>query len=169
MRGVLAVSWLGGFALALNQLAPKASDRFPLGAAIVACLLIGPLVTFAMVFVESLLTAVIGRLLGGEATDVELRAALAWAQAPLLWLLLITWLPVGAGLPAQLLGLAVILWSEALAGVLIAEIQGFSVRRAFATILLAWIVKIGFLVTVVVLAPHDDRPAKEPAGVSTVE
>ena len=69
----------------------KANDRFPLAAAMVTAVLAGPMLSFGLVFLQSLLTTGTGRLLGGEASPVELRAAFAWAQAPLLGLFLLWW------------------------------------------------------------------------------
>jgi len=169
-RGVLVISWLGGLALCFGQMASRTSERFPLGGAFVAALLFGPLISFGLVFVQSHLLALTGRWLGGSATDVELRAALAWAQAPLLWLLVVVWLPSGSGTPEiarAVTALVPFVWSEILAVVLVSEVHGLSIRRAVATIALAWTLKIAVIVGIVLSAPIDSRPkASEPASIA---
>jgi hypothetical protein len=159
-RGVLLVSWLAGFALFLDALMPKVQPKFPAGAVVLGALAAGPLVAFFLVFVEALLTAVAGRLLGGRAGALELRTALAWANAPLLWLLVLWPAQELVALPklaVHVLGLAFFVWMEILAVVLVAEVQGFSIGRSLATILLAWLIKIAIIVGIVVASPGAER------------
>jgi len=168
-RGVIVLSWFVGLAMFLEPMTSKASDRFPLPAAMVTALLAGPMLSFGLVFLQSLLTTGTGRLLGGEAGPVELRAAFAWAQAPLLGLLVLWWpamsMPGGRGkLALDFAGVALFVWAEALAIVLVAEVHGFSKVRALGAILLAWVIKIALLVGLLLMVPTDpSRKAKPEA------
>jgi hypothetical protein len=163
-RGVLVLSWFVGLAMFLEPMTSKANDRFPIAAAMVTAVLAGPMLSFGLVFLQALLTTGTGRLLGGEASPVELRAAFAWAQAPLLGLFLLwwpeMWMPGGYWKPAlAFINLAIFLWAEVLAVVLVAEVHGFSNARALGAILLAWVIKIALLIGLLLMVPTD--PAKK--------
>jgi hypothetical protein len=149
---VLVITWFAGFGMFLDTLAGKADDRFPLLFAAVMAVVVGPLLTFTIVFLSSFFSTWTGRLLGGRGSNLDIRAALAWAQAPLL-LYLFLWIPLpGMGpfkLVVDMLGIAIILWSEALAVVLLAQVHGFSVLRGLAAMLLAWILKLVLVVGLV--------------------
>jgi Yip1-like protein len=173
-RGVLVLSWLGGFAIFLDGMTSKVEEKFPLAAAMVAAVVLGPLLSFALVFVQALLTAVTGRLLGGAAGPRELRAALAWAEAPLLCLFLLWVLRLmAAATPWKILvdvaGLLVILWSEALAVALVAEVHDFSLGRALGAVVGAWAIKIALLIGLVLFLARDlpSRPKDERSGPET--
>jgi hypothetical protein len=167
-RGVLVLSWFVGLAMFLEPMTSKASDRFPLAAAMVAAVLMGPMLSFVLVFLQAVLTTATGRLFGGGASPVELRAAFAWAQAPLLGLLVLWWpamsMPGGRGkLALDLVGVALFLWAEVLAVVLVAEVHGFSKARALGAILLAWVIKIALLAGLLFLVPGDGTKTKPQA------
>ena len=168
-RGVLVLSWFVGLAMFLEPMTSKANDRFPIAAAMVTAVLAGPMLSFGLVFLQSLLTTGTGRLLGGEGSPVELRAAFAWAQAPLLGLLVlwwpVLWMPGGRGkLALDLVGIALFVWAEILAVVLVSEVHGFSKARALGAILLAWVIKIALMVGLLLLVPSDrDTKAKPQA------
>jgi hypothetical protein len=154
-RGVVVISWLAGVAAFLDALLPKVEPKFPVGMAILMAIAGGPLVIFLLVFVEAYLTAGTGRLLGGRAGLLELRAALAWANAPLLGFLVL-WAVHGiVAVPRhamQALGIALFLWVAILGVVLVAEVQRFSVGRSLGTIVLAWVAKIAIIVGIVLSA-----------------
>jgi hypothetical protein len=154
-RGVVVISWIAGIAVFLDALLPKVEPKLPVGVAILMAIAAGPLVIFLLVFVEAYLTAGTGRLLGGRAGLLELRAALAWANAPLLGFLVL-WAVHGiAAVPRpamQALGIALFLWAGILAVVLVAEVQRFSVGRSLGSIVLAWVAKIAIIVGIVVSA-----------------
>ena len=166
-RGVLVLSWFVGLAMFLEPMTSKANDRFPIAAAMVTAVLAGPMLSFGLVFLQALLTTGTGRLLGGEASPVELRAAFAWAQAPLLGLLVlwwpVLWMPGGRGkLALDLVGVALFVWAEILAVVLVSEVHGFSKARALGAILLAWVIKIALLVGLLLLVPTDPSKKAKP-------
>jgi len=166
-RGVLVLSWFVGLAMFLEPMTSKANDRFPIAAAMVTAVLAGPMLSFGLVFLQSLLTTGTGRLLGGEGSPVELRAAFAWAQAPLLGLLVlwwpVLWMPGGRGkLALDLVGIALFVWAEILAVVLVSEVHGFSKARALGAILLAWVIKIALLVGLLLLVPTDPSKKAKP-------
>jgi len=151
----------------LEPMTSKANDRFPIAAAMVTAVLAGPMLSFGLVFLQALLTTGTGRLLGGEASPVELRAAFAWAQAPLLGLLVlwwpVLWMPGGRGkLALDLVGIALFVWAEILAVVLVSEVHGFSKARALGAILLAWVIKIALLVGLLLLVPTDPSKKAKP-------
>jgi hypothetical protein len=152
-----------GFGWFLTTLAAKADDRFPFPFAAAMALVVGPLLNFTLVFVAALLTTWTGRALGGRGTAVELRAALAWAQAPLL-LFLVLWVPRAFApgrwsSPLDLLELALLLWSEVVAVVLVAEVHGFSIPRAILAVFLAWAIKLALILGLLVAIVPDRPPA----------
>jgi len=164
-RGVIVLAWLVGFSTFLTTLAAKTDDRFPFAFAAIMALVFGPLLNFTLVFVAALLTTWTGGALGGRGTPVELRAALAWAQAPLLFFLVL-WIPrVFApgrwGFPLDVLELALLLWSEAVAVVLVAEVHGFSIPRGILAVFLAWAIKLALIVGLL-MAAVPDRPSPAP-------
>jgi len=169
-RGVIVLAWLVGFGWFLTTLAAKADDRFPFPFAAAMAIVVGPLLNFTLVFVAALLTTWTGRALGGRGAAVELRAALAWAQAPML-LFLVLWIPRAFApgrwsRPLDLVELAVLLWSEGVAVVLVAEVHGFSVRRGILAVLLAWAIKLALIVGLL-MAAVPDRPSSAPGPRSS--
>ena len=166
---MLVISWFAGVGLFLDRLMPKVHDKFPAGVALLGAVAVGPLLCFGVVFAGALLAALAGQLLGGHATSLQLRAALAWANAPLL-LLLPLWALVsalGGAMPKgaiDLIGAGLLVWAEVLAVVLVAEVQTFSIGRALGTTLLAWFIKIGIVIGIAVLvtgAEHRGSRAKD--------
>jgi hypothetical protein len=169
-RGVIVLAWTVGLAWFLSAMAAKADDRFPLAFAIPLAIVVGPLLNFGLIFVAALLTTGTGRVLGGVGKAVELRAALAWAQAPML-LFLALWLVPAFGphrwrFPASLVELGVLLWSEAVAVVLVAEVHRFSIFRSIVAIFLAWAIKLALIVGLLVAVVPDKKPtpAASPAA-----
>ena len=172
-RGVLLIPWCAGLGMFLTGLAPKANDKLPLAMMVVLAFLVGPLVSFALVFTSSLLTTYTGRLLGGAGQTVEVRAAMAWAQAPLV-LGVILWVPlVTATGPwrtaTQSLDVGMVIWSEAIALALVAEVHGFSFWRAVGAVLIAWIVRLALFVGLIVAVVPDVKktpPSAPPAAAA---
>lgn len=118
----------------------------------------GPVIGILLVYVRGFLLHSAGRLLRGKAVRREVRVALAWSEIPLLlggaatllqMAMALSGLPVVAegmapGLPAMLgqAGFGMIqaslgFWALTLLVYTLAEIQGFSLRRSFASIVLA--------------------------------
>jgi hypothetical protein len=147
---VIPLAWFAGFGSFLTALAAKVDDRFPFAFAATLAIVVGPLLNFALIFVAGFLTTWTGRALGGRGAFVELRAALAWAQVPLL-LFLLLWIPrvLAPGRwqsQLDLIELALLLWSEVLAAVLVAEVHGISIPRGVLAVLLAWAIKLALIV-----------------------
>jgi hypothetical protein len=163
-RGLLLLPWLTGFGAFLASIVPRTDDRFPLHFAVPMCVVVGPLLAYGIVFVSGFLTTWTGRMLGGQGQHHELRLALAWSQAPLLPSLVL-WIP--GALPGALLSesvnLALLLWSEALAVVLVAEVHAITVMRSLVAILLAWALKLALVVAAVIYFASM-LPAKTPQG-----
>jgi hypothetical protein len=149
-RGVLVLPWLAGFGGFLCSIAPKTNDKFPLPFAVPMCLVVGPLLAYGIVFVSGFLTTWTGRMLGGQGQHHELRLALAWSQAPLLPSLVL-WIPgaIPGSFLASVVDLGLVLWSEALAVVLVAEVHALTLMRSFFAILLAWALKLALVVAAV--------------------
>jgi len=145
-RGVLLVSWLAGFALVVDRMVQHV-DRFPLGIAVLTSLLVGPPVGFALVFVEALLTTWTGRWLGGQGTFTELRAAHAWSLVPVLGFLAIasvraTDLTSAESMAPAVAGIVLMVCSQGLAILLVAEVHGVSLARGIGALLLAWLLRL---------------------------
>jgi len=165
-RGLLILPWLAGLGGFLVSMAPMTNDRFPLPFAVAMCVVVGPLIAYTVVFVSGFLTTWTGRMLGGQGQHHELRLALAWSQVPLLPSLVL-WLPAAdPGAPEALLAavvnLALLLWSEALAVVLIAEVHAITLVRSCVAVLLAWVLKLALVVAAVVYFASM-LPGKTPA------
>jgi hypothetical protein len=147
----------------LSQIGSVASDGLR-GDALRALLTIsgivvfGPVIGIVLVYVRGFLLHSAGRLLRGKAVRREVRVALAWSEIPFLlgglaallqMAMALSGLPVVAegiapGLPAMLgqAGFGMIqvslgFWALTLLVYTLAEIQGFSLRRSFASIVLA--------------------------------
>ena len=131
---------------------------------VLAILTVAPALGILFVYVRGLLLHAAGRLLKGRATPRELRVALAWSEIPLLLGGLIALLQFAMGhlggavlvrtadpgLPVLLsragfgvLQAALGFWALTLLLYTLAEIQGFSLYRAFANIVLAAAVVLG--------------------------
>jgi len=81
----------------IGQYLDKASsnnvgDRWSFSAIILLSLIIGPLRGVVTLYVGGVIFGWIGRLLGGQGSTVEVRAAIAWSQTPLIWVSLL-WIP----------------------------------------------------------------------------
>lgn len=167
-RGVIALSWSVGLGWFLTALSAKVEDRFPLVFAILMAFVVGPLLNFALIFLAALLTTGTGRVLGGVGTAVDLRAALAWAQAPMLLFLVLWTIPAfGPGrwtFAADLVDVGLLVWSEAVAVVLVAEVHHFSILRAILAVFLAWVIKLALIVGLLVAVVPDTKPSPAPGA-----
>ncbi len=141
----------------------------PAGAAailltVLALLIVAPALGILLVYVRGFLLHAAGRLLKGRASPRQLRVALAWSEIPLLLGGLIALLQfamgrLGGAVPFQasdpglpgllsgagfgLLQVSLGFWALSLLLHTIAEIQGFSLSRSFANIVLAAAVVLG--------------------------
>lgn len=107
----------------------------------------------------------VGRLLGGQASRNAVRAALAWSMVPVIWALLL-WIPkilvfgdeifmsdmtsvdtnpfaAFALMVFLVLDVGAALWTFVLMGKSLSEVEGFSVWRAAAALVLGWVLYLG--------------------------
>ena len=136
---------------------------------VLALLIVAPALGILFVYVRGFLLHAAGRLLKGRASPRELRVALAWSEIPLLLGGLIPLLQVamgrlGGAVPFQaadpglpgllsqagfgILQASLGFWALSLLLYTIAEIQGFSLSRSFANIVLAAAVVLGPLAVI---------------------
>lgn len=167
-RYVILLAWLSGVASAFGTITAKAGDReLPLAFYIGLALYLGPLTGFFHTYTGAALARLTGSWLGGEATFAECRAAMAWGAMPLvcalpLWV--IGFSAVGIALIREhafgirgtfvILGTQLLIWVWAftLQVACTAEVHRFSTARALLTAVLGWIVFIGSLIALVLVA-----------------
>jgi hypothetical protein len=153
---VIAVAWLSGVAEVLQNAALGRSYLPHWGPfAVFLALVMGPLAGLAYFDIAGVLLAGAGRVFGGTADSSDSRVALACSAVPAL-IALPLWIPVigfygleiftedqaarPAGLVAFLvLQVLLLLWSWGLRVVTLAEAHGFSLWRAWWTMVLAWL------------------------------
>lgn len=163
-RGIFRLAALGGIAEFLTLCTREGiGDTQPLPVLLAMSLAGGAVLGILGILVFAAVLAPIGRWLGGSGRRIDVMAALAWANVPAIWGLLL-WLPRAAllggetfhPLPAgiqgnppgllfygllQVLQIVVGLWGFAITLKCLGEAHGFSAWRALGTLLLA-----GFLV-----------------------
>ena len=92
-RFVLALAALGGFFEVLDRASARSmGDEFELPLILLIALILGPLGGFLTLYVGGALIGWTGRWIGGEASNLQIRAAIAWSSVPILWLSLL-WIP----------------------------------------------------------------------------
>jgi hypothetical protein len=163
-RLVITVAFLGGILDGLQNLAIGKSLKPEWGPfAVLFALVLGPLIGLVQFALFGALIALVGRMLGGSANASDVRIALACSRVPEL-VALPFWIPVLAvygttvfekdppfpvGVLAFLLiQAALLIWACVLKVVAVAEAHGFSCWRAFAAMVLAWLVPVLLVVAV---------------------
>jgi hypothetical protein len=166
---VLLIAWLVGAFAALNMQVMAA--RIDLPANVYHLSRFGPIAIFA--FISGVLSIVTlyglaalyrwaGAILGGSATAIEVRAALAWAQVPGLYLVVVTIVATALGLytpdvppaasPAWWFRAIVGIWVFVILLKCLGEVHHFSAWRALGAILLGtlamFVVALGLLIAI---------------------
>lgn len=92
-RFVLVLAALGGFFEALDRASARSmGDELELPLIFLIALIAGPLGGFLTLYVGGALIGWTGRWIGGQASYIQIRAAIAWSSVPILWLSLL-WIP----------------------------------------------------------------------------
>lgn len=161
-RLVLALAALSGFGSALDNASTSSigdGNNIPVAAIVAISAVAGGLGGVLTLYIGGFVMKWAGRPLGGGATQVEVRAALAWSTVPLIWALPLwapelalagremftTTTPILSSNPlrAILLVLVVLLevvfglWSFVLFLKCLGEVHGFSAWKSLAAVLLA--------------------------------
>ena len=161
-RLVLVLAALSGFGSALDNASTSSigdGNSIPVVAIVALSAVAGSLGGILTLYVGGFVMKWAGRPLGGRATQVEVRAALAWSTVPLIWALPL-WIPelalagremfttatpilAASPLRAVLLVLVVLLevvlgiWSFVLFLKCLGEVHGFSAWKSLAAVLLS--------------------------------
>lgn len=166
-KGVWLLAWIYGFLSLMNG-----SQSFTLGNHLqyllifIISLILAPLWGMALFAIWSWVILMIGKMLKGQASFAEARAAFAWSCVPLviniaLWVLLLisfggalfqtaqpTTGPMILLMVVLMAKVVVMIWSLVIYINTLAEVQQFSVLRSIANIALAWIA-IGIVVALI--------------------
>lgn len=170
-RLVWVLAMLAGIGRALDRADMRnAGDQLQWPFIALGALMVGPLLGVAGLYLGGALVRWTGRWLGGQGSAVAIRAAIAWAGALEVWGLLL-WIPQVAVFGQELfmsdmpsltavpvltlvaLGFAVAsvtvgLWTAVVLVVGLSEVQGFSLWRALANLLLAGLLIVAAVVVV---------------------
>jgi len=175
-RLVLVLAALSGFGSALDNASTSSigdGNNLPVIAIVAICVVVGALGGVLTLYIGGFVMKWAGRPLGGRATQVEVRAALAWSTVPLIWALVL-WVPelalagremfttatpilAASPLRAVLLVLVILLevvlgiWSFVLFLKCLGEVHGFSAWKSLAAVLLALLAIV--LVALIVALP----------------
>ncbi len=168
---VLLLGVLSGVGQVLDNASMRsAGDDATLGAILGAAVVFGPIGGLITLFVGGWLVQLTGTWLGGVATAVQVRAALAWGQVPGV-VALVLWIPqlllfgsemfttdtpridADSGLLAALLGISLVelvlgIWQLVLVFKCVGEVHQFSAWKALGAMMLA-----GLLLVVVIFLP----------------
>ncbi|GGB03606.1 Yip1 family protein [Agarivorans gilvus] len=160
---VLLLAAVSGFAELLEQARVKSlGDRLEWPYIVVATAVLGPITGIISLYLGGALIRWVGSWLGGEASAQEIRAAIAWASVLTIWGLLL-WLPelalfgqdlfttatpkidASLSLGFALLGFSLVeiilgLWALVVLLKCLGQVQGFSVWKALANLVLAFLV-----------------------------
>ncbi len=168
-RFVLGIAWLAGALAALSSQVMAATSDVP--ASLPHWPRLGPIGTAIMAFLFGAISVMsiyglaglyrwAGGLLGGTATTVEVRAALAWAQVPGLYLVVVTIIAAVLGLytppaphtisPLSLFESIIGVWVFVISLKCLGEVHHFSAWRALGAILLGTLAMFGVLVGIVI-------------------
>lgn len=173
LRYVVLLAFVLGIVDLLTSAALDRSTRAGWGAlTLVLAVFLGPLVSLAYYGIFPPVAAAFSRLLGGSGGTAETRAALVWGRLPELLALPLwagaLWLfgeevftqerPLADAHPGLAPGLdlfvavlvALWLWSALLRLLMLAEVQGFSVPRAFLALILAMVLQAAVFVGLLV-------------------
>ncbi len=152
LKMVLLLGALTGIEICLSSFSAKGDfGEFSLTKAMLICLLVGPVVGVGLTFIFSILLKMVGYCLGGNGSILNICAAFAWGNLPIicgipfsiLTVLLLFKMPA-TGMPAviqicaEIMDILLGIWSFFITLNCLMQVQGFfSLWRAFANILLA--------------------------------
>lgn len=155
-RDIYLLALLIGYASWLERASTQGlGDGMPVWGILIAGLLVGFIGGIVSLGLGGLITGFVGRRLGGDASNEEATAALAWSQVPSIFGLIL-WIPqiillgneTFTSTPADTSGLSLLLlpflliqialgiWQLILTVATVAEVHRFSVWRAIGTLLL---------------------------------
>lgn len=164
-RFVLVLAALGGVPQTLNRASMRnAGDSLGLPIILVVAIVLGPIMGILVLYLGGALVGWTGRWLGGRASFEQIRAAIAWAAVPFLWVSLL-WIPelalfgeevfttetprleASPALSISLLVFAIVeiggvLWSLVVSWKSLGQVQGFSAWKALGNFCLAGLVFI---------------------------
>lgn len=135
-------------------------------------MMLGAISGLLSLYIYGFLLTWCGRLLGGRGSGKEVRAALGWANVPILWAMALVavlvvasgWMSINLGLPVAVLLVVGAVWATAAQIKSVAAAHNFSTWRSFLTHVLAGVVLaaivFGLVLAFVVLTapyplPHD--------------
>lgn len=157
-RSVILLAVLSGFSQSLDQAtANHSGDLLPLIGVLMLCLLGGAIGGIIGLYFAGFLLRVAGGWLGGTASGVQVRAALAWSSVPVVWSLLL-WIPqllifgndlftrhaprIDAYWPLYLafvvVEIALSIWAIVLLFKTLGQVHGFSAWRGLGTAVIAF-------------------------------
>lgn len=166
--GFILLCIIYGLPLALN-LAQNMdlSTALPMWAIIIAALVVCPFLGMIGISISSWLIQVTGRWIGGKANFLSVRAVVAWSNAPnivsiLVWCVLIgmfgmqifnksfseghfVGVQAGTLFLVMLVETIVSIWGFVILLVGLSEVQGFSVWRAFANVIIPFVAVVAIL------------------------
>jgi len=159
---VLLLMAIVGISEILNKAVMKSmGDIYSLSSIFLAAFLLGPIIGLIGLYWGGALLTMTGRWLGGQASPVNVRSAIAWSSIPSIWILLL-WMPEMAlfggemftletpvidasqGLTVALIVVGVfeaiiLVWASVVFMHCLAQVQNFSAWRAFASSIIAFL------------------------------
>lgn len=133
----------------------------------IGTMMLGAISGLLSLYIYGFLLTWCGRLLGGRGSGEKVRAALGWANVPILWAMALVavlvvacgWMSINLGLPAVVLLVVGAMWATVAQIKTVAEVHDFSTWRSFLTHVLAGVVLAAIvfglvLVFVVLTAPY---------------
>lgn len=174
-KHVLLLSALSGITQVFDNASFRSiGDNLPLASIVGMALVAGPIAGFLSLYIGAFVIGLVGRMLGGQATSTELRAAMAWAAVPGVMTLLLlvpqialignevfsTDTPIldenmGIAMAFGMLGVAeviVAIWGIFTYCNTVAEVQGFSSAwMGFLNLLLAFMIVVLLVVGLAIM------------------
>jgi hypothetical protein len=167
-RAVLVLAGMGGFAQMLNRASSRSlGDDLPVSGIFLVAAIAGPVVGIASLYVAGWLLKLAGDGIGGRGSVVDIRAALAWSNVPIIWALILVALELALlgeelfttatprldespMLVLGFLGLALIeliigIWALVIFLKCLGEVQGFSAWKALGSVLIV-VIGVAFVV-----------------------
>jgi hypothetical protein len=157
--GVFPLTLLAGALVASVEVMGRQGDgNLPVALILALALLAGPVQAFVSLYLGGWLLSLSGRWFGGSATTAELRAAIAWSNAPVVaggvaWWVFVALEPlIGTGDAFTLLANAVWLllfaWGYAMLVFLLAAVQHFSLWKSAMILAGLWAGLVGFVLAI---------------------